>query len=128
VPRPVIFGSALVAVMLPVHLLVPEPVSVKLAALTLGLIAGAYIGFAAADGRLRVIVTELAVACLFALGGLVGLLGQPLAIPAAIFLHAGWDLVHHQNRVGARIPQWYIPFCVIIDIVVGVVLFAYYWR
>ncbi|WP_370337581.1 hypothetical protein [Parvularcula marina] len=124
--RPLILGSAVIGLTLPVHFLVPEPLSVQIAAITLALIAGAYIGFAAADGSLKALIVELAGASVFGLAALAGLVWNPLAIPLGIMVHGLWDFAHHNNRFGASIPQWYIPFCVWIDFAVGGVLLALY--
>jgi hypothetical protein len=43
--------------------------------------------------------------------------------------HGLWDFAHH-NRANLRlvsIPQWYIPWCVIIDCIVGIGLIVI-WR
>ena len=63
--HPLFTGSGLAVLSLPLHLLLPAPTSVLLAALTLAFIAGVYLGFAFIDGRLWVITTELVVALAF---------------------------------------------------------------
>ncbi len=50
--HPSLTGSALAVLSLPLHLVLPAETSVLLAALTLALIAGVYLGFAFVDGRL----------------------------------------------------------------------------
>lgn len=45
-----------------------------------------------------------------------------------IMLHAIWDLAHHQSDFGARVPPRYLPFCVMIDLVVGAALFQIDWN
>lgn len=124
--HPILLGSGLTALLVPVHLLVPEPVSVQIAALTLAVIGGAYIGFGAADGRFSILVTEFAGAVIFALAALMGLLWTPLAIPLGIMSHALWDFLHHNGMFGAKVPGWYIPLCVIVDLGVGGTLLALY--
>ncbi|MEL6663896.1 MAG: hypothetical protein AAFR33_12940, partial [Pseudomonadota bacterium] len=78
--KPLLLGSAVIGLTLPVHVFVPEPVSVQIAALLMALIAGAYIGFGAADGRIGAFWTEFAGAGLFAGAALAGLLVHPLII------------------------------------------------
>ncbi|MEL6956111.1 MAG: hypothetical protein AAFO88_05670 [Pseudomonadota bacterium] len=121
--KPLLMGSAVIGLTLPIHVFVPEPVSVQIAALLMALIAGAYIGFGAADGRMSAFLTEFAGAGLFGGAALAGLIVHPLIIPAAIIAHAGWDWLHHAG-FGARIPGWYVPFCVWIDLAVGAGLIA----
>src|SRR3954453_16513479 len=57
--HPLFTGSGLAVLSLPLHLFLPAQTSVLLAALTLALIAGVYLGFAFVDGRLSVMTTEL---------------------------------------------------------------------
>lgn len=123
--RPIWLGAGLGILLVPLHFLVPSDLSLQIAALLLCVIAGAYIGFAAADGRPGAMVTEFAGAGLFGAAGLAGLNGYPLAIPIAIMAHAGWDWLHH-TTFGARVPGWYIPFCVVVDLLVGGALLALY--
>ena len=124
--RSIILGSTMIAMTLPIHFFVPHELSVQIAAITLAIIAGAYIGFAAHDGRLSVLVTELVGSALFGLAALIGLTVSALAIPLEIMAHAGWDLLHHNNFMGAPVPQWYIPFCMIVDVFFGGVLLWLY--
>jgi hypothetical protein len=52
-------------------------------------------------------------------------------LPAAYLAHALWDLAHH-NRSNLRlvaIPQWYVPWCVMIDVIVGLGLIViWHWN
>jgi RsiW-degrading membrane proteinase PrsW (M82 family) len=56
---------------------------------------------------------------------------SPWFLPAAYLAHALWDLAHH-NRSNLKlvsITQWYIPWCVIIDVIVGLDLIAiWHWN
>lgn len=123
----VVFGMTV-----PVHLLVPETVSLDLAAITLALIGGAYIGFGSQNPRTMVFWTELMVAVGFGLVAVAGLQWHWSAIPIGLALHAVWDLFHHNVRHHdvadysvldhkarhlASVPSWYIPFCVVFDLV-----------
>lgn len=125
--KPLLAGSGIIALSLPLHLFLPFDVSVQLAALLLAIIAGAYIGFASADGRMSALVMEFAVASGFGVAALVGLMWQPWVIPVAIIAHGFWDFLHHNDVLGARIPQWYIPFCAWIDLAVGLGLLAIWY-
>ena len=112
-------STGVIGITLPLHLFVPFELSVQIAALLLAIIGGAYIGFGAADGRLNVFIIEFAGASVFGAAALIGLIWQPWVIAVAIFSHAFWDFLHFNDFFGARIPQWYIPFCSVIDIAVG---------
>ncbi len=118
---PRVFLSAIVlGVAIPAHLLLPEEISRLTIAITIAIIAGAYIGFGANDGRLWVLMTELVVAALFGVMALLGVLWSPFMFVVALFLHGVWDIIHHNGLFGARVPRWYIPFCVVIDWIAAV--------
>jgi hypothetical protein len=65
----------------------------------------------------------------FAVAGLLGLLHWPVILPLAYFGHAAWDFAHHNKaRLPlVAIPQWYVPWCVVIDVIVGAGLLII-WR
>ncbi len=90
---PRVFLSAMVlGIAIPAHLLLPEEISRLTIAITIAIIAGAYIGFGAQDGRPWVFITELGVAALFGVMVLLGVLWSPYFFVAALFLHGVWDL------------------------------------
>lgn len=124
--RPYLVGSLLFIATVPVHLLVSGTASVAFAAVTLAVIAGAYLGFGSADGRRHVFFLELAVAVLFALAAFAGLVWSPFAIPAALAVHAVWDVLHHGSGFVARVPGWYIRLCVVFDLTAAAFLFLLY--
>jgi hypothetical protein len=108
------------------HAFLPREVSLGLAAT---LIAGIYLGFAVVNGSGRDQWVEFNVTSIFAVAGLLGMLYWPVLLPVAYLGHAGWDLAHH-NRARlslVAIPQWYVPWCVVIDVIVGAGLFVI-WR
>jgi hypothetical protein len=119
-------GAGIFAATVPVHLALEQPASIALAAVTLALIAGAYIGFGARADSARALWLELAVAILFALSALAGLLWHWSALPVGLALHAVWDLLHHDRRIGAPVPRWYIPLCVVFDLAAAAFLAALY--
>jgi hypothetical protein len=49
--------------------------------------------------------------------------------PLAYFAHALWDFAHHnRSRLPlVSIPQWYVPRCVVIDVIIGAGLLVI-WR
>lgn len=61
------------------------------------MIGGAYIGFAARDGRPSANLIELAGAVRFAGTGLAGLQFNPLVIAGGYVGHGFWDLIHHRH-------------------------------
>jgi hypothetical protein len=127
--RPILTGVAVGAGSLLPHAFLPREASLGLAAVLIALIAGIYFGFAAVNGSGRDQLVEFNVTSLFAVAGLLGMLYWPLLLPIAYLAHAGWDLAHH-NRARlslVAIPRWYVPWCVVIDVIVGAGLLVI-WR
>ena len=119
--RPVLTGLAIGVVTLVPHALLAPEASLGFAAVLIALIGGIYFGFAVVNGSSRDQLVEFNVAGLFAVAGLLGLLKWPILLPLAYFGHTLWDLAHH-NRWRLRlvaIPQWYVPWCAIIDAIIG---------
>lgn len=107
-------GGWLALATLPLHALLPQRLSVVLAALMLAAIGAIYVGFALRDGRTRAMATEIIVAALFLGAAAIGLTVDPWVIPAAYFAHGLWDAAHHRH-VDTAMPRWYIPFCALYD-------------
>jgi hypothetical protein len=127
--RPLLTGVAVGVGSLAPHAFLPAEASLGFAALLIALIAGIYFGFAVVNGSPRQQMIEFNVAGLFAVTGLLGLLYWPILLPLAYFGHAAWDFAHH-NRARfslVSIPQWYVPWCVVIDVIIGVGLLVI-WR
>lgn len=127
--RPILTGIAVGAGSLLPHVFLPREASIGFAAILIAVIAGIYFGFAAVDGSQRDQIVELTVTSLFAVAGLLGLLYWPLLLPIAYLAHAGWDLAHHhRGRLAlVAIPRWYVPWCVVIDVIIGMGLLVV-WR
>lgn len=121
--HPVQAGLVLGLLPLPLHLLLPLALSHQLAALTLVLIAGVYMGYAFKDGRTKAILTELVTALAFTAAAWAGLNGAPMVIVAALALHGLWDSLHH-SLIDTAIPRWYIPFCATVDWLMAASLLA----
>jgi hypothetical protein len=127
--RPVLTGIVVGVATLAPHVFLSTEGSIGYAAIVIALIAGIYFGFAVMNGSPRDQFVEFNVTGLFALTGLLGLLLWPLLIPIAYFAHAAWDFAHH-NRWRfplVAIPSWYVPWCVVIDVIVGTGLLVI-WR
>lgn len=128
--RPMLTGVAVgIGSLLPHAFLSPEA-SLGFAAVLIALIGGIYFGFAVVNGSSGQQLIEFNVAGLFAVAGLLGLLYWPMLLAIAYFAHAAWDLAHH-NRARlslVAIPQWYVPWCVVIDVIIGVGLLVIWHR
>ena len=81
--HPAIAGAVLSLLSLPIHLVLPEAVSIQFAAVILGLVAGIYAGFALQDGRAHILAIEGLAALAFLAFALAGLIWSPWLIPAA---------------------------------------------
>ncbi len=127
--QPVTTGIAVGIGSLAPHFVLPAEASLGFAAVLIGLIAGVYFGFAVVNGSPRDQFVEFNVAGGFVVAGLLGLLLWPIALPLAYFGHAAWDFAHHNKaKLGlVAIPQWYVPWCVVIDVIVGAGLLAI-WK
>ena len=105
------------------HLFLPLDWSVALAALTLAVIAGVYIGFAVLHGREHAFVAEAIAAVTFAALALGGMMVSPWIIPVGLVGHAIWDMLHHRRtHFLTDVPGWYVPFCIVIDVILALVL------
>lgn len=72
---PIQSGIVLGILPLPIHVLLPLELSHQLAAITLVLIAGVYVGYAFKDGRIRSVLIELPIAVLFSAAAWLGING-----------------------------------------------------
>lgn len=126
---PVITGVAVGIASLAPHAFLAPQASLGFAAVLIGLIAGIYFGFAVVNGSARDQMVEFNVAGLFAVAGILGLLLWPILLPLAYFAHALWDVAHHNKaRLSlVAIPQWYVPWCAVIDVIIGAGLVVI-WR
>lgn len=127
--RPLLTGVAVGVVTLVPHAFLPVQASLGYAAVVIALIAGIYFGFAVVNGSPRDQMVEFSVTGAFAVASLLGLLVWPVVLPLAYFGHALWDLAHHnRSRLSlVQIPQWYVPWCIVIDVIVGTGMLVI-WR
>ncbi|GGA32117.1 hypothetical protein [Neptunicoccus cionae] len=105
------------------HLLLPMDWSVAAAALTLAFIAGIYVGFTVIHGQEQAFVSEVSVAITFGVLALGGLVIAPWIIPFGLAGHAVWDMLHYRkSHFLTDVPKWYVPFCIIIDVILAAAL------
>ena len=90
-------------------------------ALGLALIAAVYIGFAVADGRVRIIVIECMVAMAFAVVTAAGITGPAWVLAFGLAAHGVKDAWQQRSQFvsGAR---WWPPFCAAVDWVVASII------
>jgi hypothetical protein len=118
----VISAGFLAALTAPIHLFLPTAVSELLAALVICGIAGIYVGFAVSGGHRTAIALQSCVCLAFIGAATPAYLYEPLAIPALYVLHGLWDAAHH--RTSLPMPGWYVPFCLVYDVLAALVLWA----
>jgi hypothetical protein len=121
--HPLRAGGALAVVLVAVHAVLDRAASIELAAATLCVIAGVYMGFALSHARDRVAVVESGTAVAFGVVALLGLWVDPAFVIGGLVLHALWDLAHHRRAghgrwaaVLAPVPPWYVPLCAVVDL------------
>jgi hypothetical protein len=102
-----------------------EPATVY--ALGLALIAAVYIGFAVADGRVKVIVVECVVATVFVLLAAAGVTGSAWLLVLGFLGHGLKDLWQHRTHFVSG-TRWWPPFCLVVDWIVAVALVALIWT
>jgi hypothetical protein len=90
-------------------------------ALGLVAIAAIYVGFAVADGRLKVIAVESGVAFAFILVAAVAVTGSPWLLVVGLAGHGVKDLWQHRSHFVAN-TRWWPPFCMVVDWVVAAVI------
>lgn len=138
---PALWALGLTALTVAVHLLLGRDASILTAAIILAMIGAVYAGFAIADGRPKTVALECIVAFAFGGAAMAGILVSPWFIVAATAAHAGWDFLHHSSTFNpavperptpptilTRLPNWYIPYCVIYDLCAAAALAALWFA
>ena len=115
------WGLVSVLIML-THILLPRELAFDFTALLLAIIGAIYVGFALADGRTAIIVQEVGVASFFVVLAALGLWLNPYLWVLGLVLHAGWDWLHHTEIVRTRVPSYYPPACVLVDLLLALFL------
>src|SRR3954451_21878218 len=90
-------------------------------ALGLAVIAGVYIGFAVADGRVTVIAVESSVAFTFVVVSAAAITRTPWLLVVGFVGHGCKDLWQHRTHFVAN-TRWWPPFCMAVDSVVAAVI------
>lgn len=124
---PAAVGVGLAALTAGVAAVLDERLAFVALAVLLGMIAGAYLGFAAADGRVRALGVESAgITITLGLAVAAVVLDAPVLLAAGYAFHGLWDLAHHPRALDTAVPGWYPPFCLVYDVAVGVFVLAWF--
>jgi|SRR5512132_1110194 hypothetical protein len=90
-------------------------------ALGLAVIASVYIGFAVADGRVRIIVVECGVAMAFVVVAAAGITGSVWLLAFGLAAHGFKDAWQQRTRFVSG-TRWWPPFCAAVDWVVALLI------
>jgi hypothetical protein len=90
-------------------------------AIGLAVIAPVYIGFAVADGRVRIIVVESVVAMAFVVVAAAGITGPAWLLAFGLAAHGVKDAWQHRTRFVSG-TRWWPPFCAAVDWVVAAII------
>jgi hypothetical protein len=90
-------------------------------ALGLAAIAAIYVGFAVADGRVKIIAVETTVTFTFFLVAAAAATGSPWLLAAGLAAHGLKDTWQHRTHFVAT-TRWWPPFCAAVDFVVAAVI------
>ncbi|MDH5633919.1 MAG: DUF6010 family protein [Gammaproteobacteria bacterium] len=95
-------------------------------ALFLALTSCVYGGAALTPAGARFVRIELPFVITVFISAILGLVFSPVWIAVGYFLHGGWDVLHHVNKVETPIVRWFPPLCAVFDAVVGGVVLAWW--
>lgn len=125
--RAALVGALLAVLTAAFVALLPEPThGLQFLAVLLGFIAGAYLGFAVADGTTRALVIEAAgIAVFVSLAAASLWFASPWLLAAGYIAHGAWDVAHHPRAITTTVAGWYPPFCLVYDVLVGVFVVAW---
>jgi hypothetical protein len=90
-------------------------------ALGLAAIAAIYVGFAVADGRVRVIATETGVAFGFVIISAAAITNSPWLLVIGYVGHGLKDLWQHRTHFVSN-TRWWPPFCMVVDWVLAAII------
>jgi hypothetical protein len=90
-------------------------------ALGLAVVAAIYLGFAVADGRVKIIAIESSVAFTFVVVSAAAITATPWLLVVGFVGHGLKDLWQHRTQFVAN-TRWWPPFCMAVDLVVAAVI------
>ncbi len=99
----------------------------ELFALFLALTACIYGGAALTPAGAAYGKIELPFVTVVFITAVLGLLISPVWIAIGYFMHGGWDLLHHHQKITTPILRWFPPLCALFDAVIGGFVLALWW-
>lgn len=123
--RSLLYAVGLLIPALAVVVMLPKQMGLEFLSLLLTFIAGVYAGFALLDARKREFAMEVfGLLVTFALA-VAALWASPVYLAAGYIFHGIWDALHHPGGIQTVIPRGYAPFCLIVDVPIGI--FIFFW-
>lgn len=134
------FGLAFAVIISALLKLIERQTAILVLAIQLGAIYGAYLGFClSVEEKERVSKTDqknawslfdqqTSIEMIFVMVSIVigvqSVQRQSAAIMSlGYILHGVWDFIHHFTFDKVKVPRWYIPFCSIFDITLGILIY-----
>jgi hypothetical protein len=106
-------------------LVLPDAVAYIYVGAQLAGVGWIYFGFGVADGRPSAIAVQVLSAVAFMTVGYLGAYHHSTVLLGAGYLaHGAWDWLHHNDHGPTHVRTWYPPWCVAVDVVIGVPLLA----
>jgi len=87
-------------------------------------IATYYVLFAVMNGGTGIIITELIIALAFMAMAIIGSRVSLRIVAIGLIVHGVFDLFHHQIVAYPEVPAWWPGFCAMVDVVLGLVVWA----
>ena len=123
-PRPMIVGMLLAVASALVLALLTKAQGREVLAVVLAALGGIYTGLGLAGESGGKFAVQAGVSVLFVAFAIAGLWFSPVLLAVGFFAHAAWDTVHHPRALNIRVPGWYIPTCLVYDILLGAFVLA----
>jgi hypothetical protein len=115
----VIVGVVVAAPVLALMAYISRERALDLLAVQLAAIAAVYAGSSLAEGGIPVFAAEMIGVVAFIVVALFGRWGSPAILAAGYSAHGAWDAIHHLGVISTFLPDWYAPFCLGYDGIVG---------
>lgn len=119
---PAVFGAVIASLGVAVQLYLAPRKIAKAGHFALGMILAIYIGARLASGTLLEALAESAFAAIVLLASLAMLRWWPRGVGIVLILHGVYDQIFAHD---AGLPDWYPPFCLGVDVVLGAAVIAF---